>query len=137
MTVASRLRLFVPLLLCASMTMAAQSPDLATRDDSAGAFAYPIAQYTPDPVYPAAARRAGVSGSVVLRIMIGRDGCAHNIRVVRRIGHGLDRAAIDAVRAWRFRRPNTSGVVAQIRLSFSPNMADRPLSDLTPCTLAQ
>lgn len=105
-------------------------------DPSAGSYAHPIAQYTPDPSYTERARRAGVRGSVILRILIGPDGCAHHIHLVRRLGWGLDEAAVKAVRAWRFRRPAgvNSGVPARIELSFGPPMSGRPADDLTPCT---
>lgn len=111
---------------------------LGLDDTSAGSFAHPIAQYTPDPLYTTRALHAGVHGSVVLRIMIGPDGCAHHIQLVRRLGWGLDEAAVKAVRAWRFRRPSgvSTGVPARIELSFSPSMSDRPADDLTPCTQA-
>ena len=122
-------------MLAAVFLLGAASPALThpADDHTAGSFAHFIAQYTPDPLYTERALAANVSGSVVLRITIGRDGCAHGIQVVRRLGYGLDEAAVRAVRAWRFRRPQSPGVPAHIRLSFSPEMMNRPAGDLTPC----
>lgn len=124
--------------LLAAAASAAQLRSVAFQADerAAGSFRNPIAQYTPDPSYPERARRAGIRGSVVLRILIGPDGCAHHIRLLQRLGWGLDQAAIEAVRAWRFRRPHgvATGVPARIELSFSPNMPEQASDDLTPCT---
>lgn len=129
------LLVLVALALLPAHLSAAQEPVALPVDDAAaGNFANPIAQYTPDPTYPERARRAGIRGSVIMRILIGSDGCAHQIRLLHRLGWGLDQAAIKAVRAWRFRRPSgEAGVPARIRLSFSPDMVGRIADDLTPC----
>ena len=56
-----------------------------------------------DPQYPAAARRAGESGTVLLSIVIGPDGVPTEIDVERSSGYAaLDQAATAAVRQWRF-----------------------------------
>lgn len=128
------------IVLCASGAAAGvRRIALPLDDHSAGSFSHPIAQYTPDPPYTEKARRAGIRGSVVLRVLIGPDGCAHHIHLLRRLGWGLDQAAVRAVRAWRFRRPSGAGmgVPARIELSFSPNMPSDSANDLTPCTEAR
>jgi protein TonB len=54
------------------------------------------------PVYPIDAKKAGVSGTVVLSAVIGTDGLIQNLRAVS--GPELLRqAAIDAVHQWRYR----------------------------------
>jgi protein TonB len=54
------------------------------------------------PVYPAIARAARVSGTVVLQATIGKDGTIEGLRVVS--GPDLLRgAAVDAVRTWVYR----------------------------------
>jgi TonB family protein len=56
-----------------------------------------------EPEYSQEARRAHLQGSVKLRIDVGLDGRPVNIRVVQPMGLGLDEAAIEAVKRWRFR----------------------------------
>ncbi len=56
-----------------------------------------------EPQYSEPARRAHLQGSVKIRIDVGLDGIPTNIRVVEPIGMGLDEAAIEAVKRWRFR----------------------------------
>ena len=56
-----------------------------------------------DPAYPPAARKAGLEGTVLLRIQILATGRPGDITVARSSGHGmLDEAAIAAVTQWRF-----------------------------------
>ncbi len=52
--------------------------------------------------YSEEARKAKWQGTVVLAVQVWEDGRAHNIRVVRSLGLGLDENAVHAVRQWRF-----------------------------------
>ena len=55
------------------------------------------------PAYPYAARRIGVEGRVVIGVTVGRDGFVANAAIAESSGHRLlDRAALEAVRNWRF-----------------------------------
>jgi len=54
-----------------------------------------------EPVYPEAARTAGIEGDVTLRVLIGRDGSVLQIQYVNGPKE-LAQAAIDAVRSWRY-----------------------------------
>lgn len=55
------------------------------------------------PDYPRSALRAGLSGRVTLRIEVRANGRPGEVSVVESSGHrALDRAAISAVRRWRF-----------------------------------
>jgi len=53
------------------------------------------------PVYPQAARAAGVTGNVVVEITIAADGAVADARILRSIPL-LDEAALQAVRQWRY-----------------------------------
>lgn len=55
------------------------------------------------PAYPAAARRRGIEGTVVIRAEIHDNGRCHHVAIRKSSGHPLlDKAALDAVRDWRF-----------------------------------
>jgi protein TonB len=57
----------------------------------------------PPPAYPLAARRRGQAGTVIVRAEIGSDGGCRQAALKQGSGHPLlDRAAVDAVRKWRF-----------------------------------
>jgi protein TonB len=56
-----------------------------------------------EPVYPPAARQAGLEGTVVLKIQILTNGRSGEISVTRSSGHpSLDESAVAAVRQWQF-----------------------------------
>ena len=64
----------------------------------------------PAPVYPAASKRLGESGRVLLRVEIGIDGRARQVQVSRSSGSSrLDDAALAAVRAARFKPYTENG----------------------------
>lgn len=62
----------------------------------------PRVLYNPDPSYTDEARQLKYQGTVILQILVGRDGNVHNWRIDRALGAGLDDEAIQAVRRWRF-----------------------------------
>jgi len=57
----------------------------------------------PAPAYPPASRRAGEQGTVLLRVMVRRDGLPASVDIEKSSGsRNLDVAARDAVWGWRF-----------------------------------
>lgn len=59
--------------------------------------------YAPEPRYPVLARRMGLEGRVLLRVEVTAEGLARSVEVMAGSGHDiLDKAALDAVREWRF-----------------------------------
>ena len=59
--------------------------------------------HNPKPLYPAASRRLGEQGKVVLRVHVGADGAAEKIELKTSSGFArLDISAQDAVSRWRF-----------------------------------
>jgi TonB family protein len=58
--------------------------------------------YTPNPEYTDQARKAKLQGIVVLSCTIGIDGRAHDIKVEKGLGMGLDEQAVAALEKWRF-----------------------------------
>lgn len=61
-----------------------------------------------EPGYTDEARAAGYQGTVILSVEVHQDGKAHNIRVLRGLGLGLNEQAMDAVSRWQF-YPGTRG----------------------------
>jgi protein TonB len=62
----------------------------------------PKCAYCPDPQYTDEAREAKLQGTVTLQVLVGADGRASQIRIVRGIGLGLDDRAAQSVRGWKF-----------------------------------
>jgi protein TonB len=75
-----------------------------------GGFTPPGGGFQVSPVYPEAARRAGAHGTSLLRILVGADGMVGQVVVDASAGHPeLDRAAVEAVRQWRFEPARRGG----------------------------
>lgn len=65
----------------------------------------------PKPSYPALSRRLGEQGKVVVRVLIGIDGRAHQAEVGSSSGYErLDQAALATVRNWRYVPGTRNGV---------------------------
>ena len=75
------------------------------------------AQYTED------ARSRGITGDVVLEIVIRSDGSVGDVKVLRGLGHGLDDRAVAAVRNWKFSPARRLGtpvdVIVEVEVEFS------------------
>jgi protein TonB len=57
----------------------------------------------PQPRYPMSARRRGEQGTVLLKVLVTREGTAASVNVETSSGStSLDEAALEAVRRWRF-----------------------------------
>jgi protein TonB len=76
-----------------------------------------------DPVYPDAAKASGQRGSVVLQVFIGRDGAVQDAKFLQG-SLVFARAAIDAVKQWRFKPYSMNGRVVSVQsvitLNFKP-----------------
>ena len=81
-----------------------------------------------DPVYTEEAREAKVAGVVVLQIVVDADGSARDIVVTRTLGYGLDEAAVDCVRQWRFNPGMKEGSPVNVQATIEINfrLMDRP-----------
>ena len=75
---------------------------------------YPF--YAPDPEYSKEAWKAKIDGIVVLTVVVGTDGRAHDISVVKPLGYGLDEEAVKAVKKWRFRPGKSSGKLVPVQI---------------------
>lgn len=86
-----------------------------------GAVGAPKAIYTPDPNYPEAARIAGYQGTVVIWLIIDTDGTPKQIKVVRKLGMGLDEEAVAAVKKWRFKPATKDGKPIPVMINVEVN----------------
>ncbi|HUL33860.1 MAG TPA: energy transducer TonB [Candidatus Eisenbacteria bacterium] len=81
--------------------------------------------YCPEPPYTDEARKAKLQGQVTLRVLVGADGRARQIRIVRGLGLGLDESALQTIRGWKFapakdarRQPVASWVTIETRFQL-------------------
>jgi periplasmic protein TonB len=66
------------------------------------ALSQPTCTYCPYPVYTDEARHVKVQGTVTLRVLVGTDGRAADIRILRGVGYGLEERAVQTIRGWKF-----------------------------------
>jgi TonB family protein len=99
-------------------------PEPATPKSTSN-FSEPMVVYKADPAYTASARRAGVRGTLTVQAMIGVDGRAREITVLKGLGYGLEEEAIRTIETlWRFAPAKKDGVLIpspmQINVVFQP-----------------
>jgi TonB family protein len=74
------------------------------------------AEYTDD------ARRAGITGEVVLEIVVRRDGSVGDVKLLHGLGGGLNDRARQAVKQWRFSPATRQGtpvdVIVEVGVNF-------------------
>jgi protein TonB len=72
--------------------------------------------------YSDAARRAGITGDVLLEIVVRRDGTVGDVKVLQGLSGGLNERAVQAVRQWRFtpatRRGTPVDVIVEVAVEF-------------------
>jgi protein TonB len=72
--------------------------------------------------YTEQARRAGITGDVVLEIVVRRDGSVGDVKVTHGLGGGLNDRAVQAVRQWRFAPATRLGsavdVIVEVAVEF-------------------
>jgi protein TonB len=72
------------------------------------------------PQYPPLARTARIEGSVVLQAVIGKDGRIEGVKVLS--GHPLlVKAAVEAVRQWRYRPYYSNGEAVEVETQVTVN----------------
>jgi len=62
----------------------------------------PVCLYCPEPPYTEEARKAKLQGTVTMEVLVGTDGMAKRVRILKALGLGLDEQLIAGVKKWRF-----------------------------------
>ena len=108
------------------MKLLADTPSDAGKDQSvtlpssgANGYSIPTCLYCPYAQFSPLAVKNHTQGTVVLVVIVGPDGQAHNIRVVKGVSDGLTESAIETVRSWKF-KPATGpdGDLAPVRMTI-------------------
>ena len=84
---------------------------------------------TPKPSYPESARREGREGRVLLRVLVDDRGRTKSVEINTSSGdEALDRAAVEAVKRWRFHpaRHGDKTIASWLRIPIEFRLADAP-----------
>lgn len=76
------------------------------------------------PVYPQLAQSARVSGIVIIEAIIAKDGTVRGAKVLRSVPL-LDRAALEAVRQWRYTPTTLNGIPVEVIITVTVNFSIR------------
>lgn len=100
------------LAMCASVTSGQQSAPKKAVRISGGVMAGQLVTKV-QPAYPADAKAAGVSGMVVLHVIVGKDGTVENLQVISG-PEMLQKSAMDAVTQWTYKPYLLNGEPVQV-----------------------
>ncbi len=82
-----------------------------------GGVSAPVVLFAPEPQFSDEARKAKVSGNVLVYLQVDEKGRPTHIRVLRGIGMGLDEKAIEAVSQYRFKPAMEDGRPVAIEMN--------------------
>ena len=74
-----------------------------------------------EPSYTAEAKANGIFGVVTLALDITETGAVDNVQVVKPLPYGLDQAAVDAVRQWRWEPATLDGKAVPVKFNVTIN----------------
>lgn len=94
-----------------------------------------------EPVYPTAAKKAKLSGTVILKAVIGKDGKIKSLSVASSTSPMFDEAALKAVRKWTYKPYLLNGdpteVETNITINFSLDVDPTPTPTPSPNPTAE
>jgi periplasmic protein TonB len=74
-----------------------------------------------EPTYPEVARKARISGIVIVECIIDKNGVVRDVKVLKPLPFGLDQAAAAAVQKWRFRPGTLNGQPVDVIFNLTVN----------------
>jgi protein TonB len=86
-----------------------------------GDVAPPTAVTRVEPVYTDIARKAHISGIVIIETIIDRNGNVTDARILKGLPLGLDQSALDAVKRWKFKPGTLNGQPVPVIFTLTVN----------------
>ena len=86
-----------------------------------GDVAPPVKITSPPPQYTEIARKARVQGVVIVEAIIDKQGNVTNVKVLKGLPMGLDSAAADAVKKWKFEPATLNGKPVAVIYNLTVN----------------
>ncbi len=82
-----------------------------------GRVSAPVALYTPEPEFSEEARKAKISGNVLVYLQVDEQGRPSHVRILRGLGMGLDEKAVAAVQQYRFKPAQEGGHAVRVEMN--------------------
>ena len=86
-----------------------------------GTVTEPVVASRVEPQYSDAARAARIQGTVVMQAVVHEDGSLSIVRIIQKLGFGLDENAQSALEQWRFRPAMQAGQPVAVSLNVEVN----------------
>lgn len=81
----------------------------------------PVKKYAPPPSYTEIARKARVQGVVIVQAIVDKQGQVQQVKVLKGLPMGLDKAAVDAVNNWTFEPATLNGKPVDVYYNLTVN----------------
>jgi len=81
----------------------------------------PEKTFAPQPQYTEIARKARLQGVVIVQAIIDKQGSVTNVKVLKGLGMGLDQAAVDAIKKWKFEPATLNGKPVAVYYNLTVN----------------
>lgn len=75
----------------------------------------------PQPQYTEIARKARIQGVVIVQAIINKQGDVTDVKVLKGLPMGLDQAAVDAIRKWKFEPATLNGKPVDVYYNLTVN----------------
>ncbi len=85
-----------------SIGTAVGTEEAPPMDFIAGIEKYPVVLSNPAPLYPDIARKAGIEGTVFVKMWVAKDGTVKRAEVLKSSSELFEQAAVEAARQWKF-----------------------------------
>jgi len=110
-------------------TLAAAPDDEKLKESDADSLPIPVDEYLVSKMpellhdmripYPSEAKEKGIEGPVIVQILVDAAGVVREAKLIRGLGHGLDEAAMAALRGARFRPAESQGKPVAVSTRFT------------------
>lgn len=77
--------------------------------------------YAPQPTYTEIARKARIQGVVIVQAIIDKQGNVTNVKVLKGLPMGLEEAAVDAMKQWKFKPATLNGKPVTVYYNLTVN----------------
>jgi len=107
--------------LLAALSYSGSGYDQDQKEKEAEKFTKPVVIQKVNPSYPAEAKKEKVSGDVLVRVTIGKDGSVLDTKIEKDADARLAQSAMEAVKQWKFKPaldPNGKPVEAKATLTI-------------------
>ncbi len=81
----------------------------------------PVREYDPPPQYTEIARKARIQGVVIVQAIVTKEGHVQDVKVLKGLPMGLDNAAAEAVKKWKFKPATLNGKPVDVYYNLTVN----------------